>query len=330
MLIKDKLYNLDKAFFPCSSQHADPLKRNLIFIKVFLCDKCFYSCDYCYNIFPRSGRSIDIDDLLFFIDSVNAKTHRNIFIELIGGEPTLHPQFIELCECLNKKKYIDTIFIYTTFYQPLAYIQKIISIDKVDLQITWHGLKNDKLNKDFYDKAKQLRKTIKYCGLHCKGLTLSIMYEPNNIVNSIMMFNLVSSLGYNTSILLVGSLNKINDTHRYVYSQSDLDKYFKLNSFTSYDIELVSSAGVHKQLSFDQIMFLIDTEQLSFINWKCNAGIDRLYVHCNGEVYPCQQYFESGINCQTYSIKDGYVVNNMPITCSSKVCWCEGYVKKYI
>jgi len=29
----------------------------------------------------------------------------------------------------------------------------------------------------------------------------------------------------------------------------------------------------------------------NFKNWKCNAGLDCLYIHANGDIYPCESYY---------------------------------------
>jgi len=30
----------------------------------------------------------------------------------------------------------------------------------------------------------------------------------------------------------------------------------------------------------------------SFKYWKCNAGLDYFYIHANGDIYPCETYYD--------------------------------------
>jgi hypothetical protein len=53
-----------------------------------------------------------IEDVL---KQIHTYTNKNIFLELIGGESTLHPDLISFCKRIIDKQYIDTIYIYSNF-----------------------------------------------------------------------------------------------------------------------------------------------------------------------------------------------------------------------
>ena len=46
--------------------------------------------------------------------------------------------------------------------------------------------------------------------------------------------------------------------------------------------------GSSKYLKFNDL-FLNDN--ISFLNWICDAGYSYLYIHSNGDIYPCETYF---------------------------------------
>ena len=58
--------------------------------------------------------------------------------------------------------------------------------------------------------------------------------------------------------------------------------------------------GYVERLSYND-MFLND--DFTFHMWKCNAGKDYLYIHVNGDIYPCQSYYE-GNRKKLYNMVD--------------------------
>lgn len=68
------------------------------------------------------------------------------------------------------------------------------------------------------------------------------------------------------------------------YHLSDMIKPYKQLYTVVYD------DGSIEKLSYND-MFLND--DFTFNLWKCNAGKDYLYIHTDGDAYPCQSYYES-------------------------------------
>ena len=65
---------------------------------VYIADVCNYNCEYCYNKKPRTGKLLDLDKLLQFLIDMQQKTKKRIAVELIGGEPTLHPGMLDFLD----------------------------------------------------------------------------------------------------------------------------------------------------------------------------------------------------------------------------------------
>ena len=72
-------------------------RSNMIFILAYIIDVCNYNCAYCYNEKPRTNKVLDLNRLYAFLEYLQKRTKKNIDIELIGGEPTLHPNLIDFC-----------------------------------------------------------------------------------------------------------------------------------------------------------------------------------------------------------------------------------------
>lgn len=66
--------------------------------------------------------------------------------------------------------------------------------------------------------------------------------------------------------------------------------------------------------------FFSDRKRLDFYMWKCNAGLDFLYVHHDGKVHPCDE--NDGIIL--YDINKGgeFRFPHRPLICPRHDCPC--------
>ena len=60
-------------------------------------DLCNKKCSYCYNKIYRFDSILNLDFLEKFIDNSLLK----IVFDIIGGEPTLHPDLYDFCKKMN-------------------------------------------------------------------------------------------------------------------------------------------------------------------------------------------------------------------------------------
>ena len=315
--------------YPIRSYIANKNEQDFIFIKIYVCDLCNYNCWYCYNKQPRKNNLIDLNIVLNYLSQIYNITNRSLFIELIGGEPTLHPQLKEFMHKLENIDYIKTIFLYSNFSQSIEYYVDACQLSKLDINFSWHRIYNDKLNKQFYYKAQKFLQFINNIKRdHC---SFSVMYEPNNIINSLFIYKMLNKIHPHTDLLMVGQPKKINNIGRYQYSTIDYQTYKTIlnNSIQPKEVNIVYNDGSIEQFSILEMMNKLDKNELSFYNWKCNAGIDRLYIHSDGNVYSCQQYYENSLNPIMNIYTDSYV-KPYPIKCQCELCICESFVNKYI
>ena len=89
--IKKKL-KLGKSFLE-SKLHPLPIWTHL-----WVTDKCNLSCDYCYVVDNKSSNPTteEVESRIAHADDLGSA-----IIAFMGGEPTLHPQFIDIFQ--NKK-----------------------------------------------------------------------------------------------------------------------------------------------------------------------------------------------------------------------------------
>lgn len=78
-------------------------KYKYINVTVNIIDNCNYTCNYCYNKDYRSNNILNLTALYNYI----LKTKLNIALDILGGEPTLHPDLlIFVRRCQNYQIYL--------------------------------------------------------------------------------------------------------------------------------------------------------------------------------------------------------------------------------
>jgi sulfatase maturation enzyme AslB (radical SAM superfamily) len=72
---------------------------NTMFITLMVTEHCNFQCEYCDVVdFQKVHRFIEWSDLLKTLDFIDFQHPRpNIVFRFFGGEPMLHPQFVEMC-----------------------------------------------------------------------------------------------------------------------------------------------------------------------------------------------------------------------------------------
>ena len=247
-----------------------------------------------------------------------------IDLELIGGEPTLHPDIWNFCEEMLSK-YQLKMKMFTNLTAPIENYKNLLKYSSMSLIASWHQSKNDKLNKLFIDKASLL------CDSNYNQMEVRVMYEPNNTVKSIEAFKTLSK--HTNPELFDFSL---------VFNAKDNDNLFKytdeqMNMFnhsqegiptrTARDEFLLKYADGNTQLkSFNNIFC---NKDYSFKRWLCNASINSLFINYDSLVYPCVEYSFSSKNSlfSIYSQSSWYIPKH-PVVCKLDRCSCDWDIKK--
>lgn len=228
----------------------------------YIADACNYDCSYCYNRKPRSGKMIDMDKLNDFIVKIHTKTEKRIDLELIGGEPMLHPKLYSFIEGLPS--YVD-VLVYTNGNHSIESLKRLLILN-CRLFISWHSQ-----NAEFLTTLNALNDWK-------EQIDVSVMYEPARAFQACNVFDALCSQGFKTSLALI-------DGNKALYSNAQLKQYNARHS-SNLEFEITFDRQV-QQISEEDAVNL----ELSFRNWICNAGQDYLYVHFDEKVYKCQTFF---------------------------------------
>jgi len=132
--------------------------RNFPELKICLTDYCNYKCSYCINNSNKtSGRNINTDKLIKFIH--NSKFNFTKFrAKLFGGEPTLHPDFWEICSAIKSIGLRNTLF--TNLSQHISFYEKLVDYDFDIIFTSLHFSQIKNINK-FFEKINIISKIIR-------------------------------------------------------------------------------------------------------------------------------------------------------------------------
>lgn len=297
--------------------------KDTLNITLFIVDKCNYGCYYCYNDMPRHLVEADLDIMLKFIEDIRSKHKtRPIFISILGGEPTLHPKLLDFVRKLTSLGDIK-IEVVTNLSGSVELYGELLKCG-VFISASWHGTKTDGINHTFINNLGKLPEEYFQLG----RIEIRVLLEPRNWDNSRKVLDeLLGKYGEMVEICMVVK----KDGTPFEYSEQQLEEYNQYiikNDDNFYHYTLVYSDGTTEDITTPSMVL---SSHINFHLWRCNAGIDSLYVHVNGDVYVCQSYYEFKLG-RLYNINDyngAYLEEKMkPCICKSKYCSCNFYIEK--
>lgn len=261
-------------------------KPNTIFILAYIIDSCNYSCPYCFNIMPRTNKKLNLTLLYNFIIFLNKLTNKNIEIELIGGEPTLHQDILFFCKKISALQYVKCS-IYSNFSNNILLYNDLLKYN-IGFTLSLHY----PLINNFINKLDQIPITYFYKN----NINIRIMFEIDHYseIKNICYLLLKKYKKYFEPALI-----QYNDLQQ--YSTKYLELYNTINNMVRQKYVYIArySNNQHKLITVN------DAEKhfKCFKYWKCNAGLEYFYIHANGNIYNCinQYIYNQSPNINIYS-----------------------------
>ena len=271
-------------------------------INIFACTAniCNYQCKYCsFSKFINKKQKnifLNLSYLENFLITLYKLKKQDIYIELIGGEPTLDKQLIQFSNNIYKYYPNIRVGLYTNFSQDIFLYQQLIK-NNVNITITWHSQHNDIFNTNFIDKLKMLPESS-----FSNNVDIHVMFEYNNIYESISMFKILKEKYNSTELRLLDHdflTKQIYFLDNAFYTKKQLKLYSNIiNKYpTNIDkttIKITKYNGTTEFFSVNDIYTRSDFYM--FKNWICDAGYKYMYIDINGNIYPCLAYCEEKTN----------------------------------
>ena len=311
-----------------------------ISLKIFVCDVCNQSCWYCYNVMPRSKQMVDLEKVIEFASTVKNLAKKisgklpNVRIELIGGEPTIHPMFVETCKTARQNGF--DVLVFSNLSQDREMYLDLASNHGVSFDFSWHSLENDKLNSKFLEKTRWLASNFDWNGQK-KLLNFTVMLEPYNFQNSILAYRLIKTICQQYDSIGCEFLRVFDPKDASLHYSKEELKIINQMPDENYECSFKLADGSIRAMTAKEIE---DEYEGTFLNWMCNASRQRYYVHCDNSIWPCMSWYQNSVFYKNLDLKpianlldddlvDKLEKNYGPLSCKCPRCACESFVPKW-
>lgn len=289
-----KQYHSDKLN---SSQHIE------LYWDIF--NMCNYNCSYCFMRPTSAWNKISNWQQQKLLISQLANTEVNVNIDLIGGEPTMHPKYVEFISLLHDALYdsstgilkgkITTVTNNTN--NKLLQVSSDIS-KNLELILSFHC---EEANVDDFLRNIDLLQNHRY-----KSIFVSIMLHFNvnykekiqSLVNKLIEKNILFDFTY---IVINNSLAKVNEQYyRYFLNQTKLEKKYVFE-YSNDQIEYLSNLELKQAIADNKTVFK---------GWNCQLNAFYIDIHntisrrCIGGTYMMSDIIKKTFNQQVTCPKE--------------------------
>jgi MoaA/NifB/PqqE/SkfB family radical SAM enzyme len=310
-----------------------PQFRKVLRVEWLLTRKCNFSCSYCHE-YERGphGRTDLVENAIQLLQQ-KAGT-KKIALLLTGGEPTLHPDFkkiVKTADSFNMRTQVVTNGSQT----PDFYKECIPSLK--DFTFSIHLEMNFEKTMRSLMAVYEAKKTF-----NDVNILVHLVALPGKFDNVLSIYNELKSVGIKTIVRRIRPMFNSdgfpilpeNVRDRTVFHKSDSSKSsIDFGLYTTEEIsmllELRSSSTINTNSYWINEDSFVEEEKIiantlgtmklnRFKGWTCWAGIERLQIDYNGDVYrgTCRVGDSLGNFFSDYNLPSD------PITCTRNVCTC--------
>lgn len=288
--------------------HITNDNHDCCFVTIFVHTVCNYKCSYC-NDFHNDGTYRWPENWEPYINFINQlkKRKKYLYIDLLGGEPTLWPKFQEFIETISD----DNVFIEygTNGSRTLRYWENY-RVQRSFIFLSWHHEFAD--DDHFYNVAKILQDKA--------SVSVPLMVIPDNFERAKQLYHRLTDLSIEVTPKFVRT--NISGTEYYPYSdeQREWIRTHYHNKKKPFGIEW----KLPQELYFDGVKMkfndVLDKGLHKFKGFTCTAGINRIMVDPKGYIYRCNKRVGGALG---NILKEDYTLTEDPVVCTQVSCPCK-------
>ena len=285
-------------------------------VTLFIHNVCNYNCSYCSD-FHRDGSSRWPDDwqpYINFLDRVK-QTNKNLYVEVLGGEPTVWPKFQEFVDTISD----DRTFVEfgTNASRTLRYWEKF-KTRKAFVFLSWHYEEAD--DDHFYEVAKIMQDKA--------SVSIPLMIVPDNFERAKTLYERLKTLRVEITPKFVRKSIHGTEYFQYTDEQRDWIQNNYFHRMRDFGINWEIPRNLHFDGEKVKFMTVLDKEMHKFEGYTCTAGLKRFMVDPNGDIKRCTKRVGGVIG----NIFEDYELPISPIVCNYTACPCklDAIVEKWI
>tara|TARA_B110000503_G_scaffold90944_1_gene137415 strand:+ start:551 stop:1447 length:897 start_codon:yes stop_codon:yes gene_type:complete len=286
-------------------------------LTLFVHNVCNFNCSYC-NDYHRDGSyrwPVNWQPYLDLIKEIK-KRNKYIYVEVLGGEPTVWPKFQEFVDTISDE---DVFVEYATNASRTLRYWKNFKTQRSFVFLSWHAEEAD--DDHFVEVAKIMQ--------HKASVSIPLMIVPDNYERAKILYERLSDL--NVEITPKFTRTSIDGTSYFEYTEEQRN-WIQNNSYNKmkpFGIDWKIPQTLHYDGTPIKFMKVLAQNLHKFTGWTCTAGIRRLMVEPDGNIKRCTK----GVGGSLGNIKTGkYTLPDEPIICDYRACPCklDAVVEKWI
>ena len=274
-------------------------------VSLFVHNVCNFNCSYCSDE-HRDGSyrwPTKWDGYLDLIDEIKEKK-KYVYVQILGGEPTLWPKFHDFIDYISDDRtYIE----YATNGSRTKRYWESLPKHTATALFSWH---HEEADDDHYLDVLEIMQDKATC-------VATFLLTPDNYERGQALYHRIVEKKLRVEAIPKFTRVVIDGPDYFEYTDEQkkwIQSHYWNNtqSGPNFVLPLECSAG--------KLSEMIASENYWFQGWKCNAGLDRIYVHTNGEIWRCTKQVGGSLgNINTY-----FELPKDPIICDThKPCTCR-------
>lgn len=286
-------------------------------VTLFVHNVCNFRCSYC-NDYHRDGSNRWPTDWKPYLNLIKEakKQNKYIYVEILGGEPTLWPKFQEFVDTISD----DYVFVEyaTNASRTISYWEQF-KVQRSFVFLSWHS---EHINDDHFVEVAKIMQ-------HKASVSIPLMIIPDNFERAKILYKRLTE--FNVEITPKFTRTSINGTNYYNYTEEQRE-WIKNNSWHKmkpFGIDWKIPRNLHFNGELVRFMTVLDKNMHKFSGYTCTAGIRRLMVEPDGNIKRCTK----GVGGSLGNIKnENYTLPRDPIVCNYRACPCklDAIVEKWI
>ena len=276
-------------------------------VTLFMHNYCNYSCSYCSPIHRDNTHRwpATIDAYVNFLNDVRGR-NPYLYVEVMGGEPTLWPQFRKFIDAIaDERTYIEFS---TNASRTLRYWEEFSS-GPMYVMMSWH---HEQCNDDHFVKVAKIMQ-------HKVSLGIALMVVPENFERAQRLSQRLEELDIEILPRFVRQDIDSAVFLNYTTEQRDWITNYRYLKMKPHAIDWNLPVNLHldgKKMRFPDIL---NNGLHNFKGMQCSAGIKRFYVNYDGNIYRCSRRVGPSLG----NIFEQYQLPADGIICDQDLCPCK-------
>ncbi|SDB48924.1 Glycosyltransferase involved in cell wall bisynthesis [Desulfonatronum thiosulfatophilum] len=299
------------------------LNQDNISVNWVLTRRCNYSCSYC-TVKNNKNDFINFEKLKIAANNISNLKNKKITITLTGGEPTIHPDYLDLLEYIMSLKddriVVNTL---TNLSLPLSFYKKIVSSEIIDKSKINFGL-----SYHFeYAKPDKFIANAKYLAEHRINSSLRLIADPKYMQDVKALYEAFKK--YNSTYLSI-DIKLVRENFGNIpdkgYTEADLawlSSFYNESESKSILHETIDNITNNKKRTYFTSNDVISKGLNKYKEMICHAGENMMSIDEHGNVAPAvcfRKNKKNGINIFNPDIKLSEL--NKPVICPFEACGC--------